>query len=72
MAIDEELLNVECDPSSGKKWQYQLCITPLNHKPSSEVVFEGDFLHPLSAAFTVRNKSQRTILFKIKTTCPHR
>ena len=51
---------------------YQLCLTPLNHKPSSEVVFEGDFLHPLSAAFTVRNKSQRTILFKIKTTCPHR
>jgi len=40
--------------------------------PSTEIVFMGDFLHPLSNVFTVRNKSQADILFKIKTTSPHR
>ena len=40
--------------------------------PASEITFEGDFRTASVVELTVKNRSKTAVLFKLKTTTPHR
>ena len=66
----EEKIDFECDPSSGESNNFLNVNSLLTVHLFLELVFKGDFAHQRSNVLTIKNKSQRSLLFKIKTTKP--